>query len=174
LIPSCNLIFAGQDLPPYKYKGSWPIETDHPIVIINFILFSPNPSFSNLHCSPPSSPRRLREFRVACRSQDNPRRTVPDGVPPGAANLGFRRSSCPRRLDRPPRRLDRPPRRLDRSVLGSSTSEFPTTARSSALVCLTRKSVNTLLATPLGTRSGFTTDRSIFAWDHSATSTRRT
>jgi hypothetical protein len=26
---------------------------------------------------------------VACRSQDNPRRTVPDGVPPGAANLGF-------------------------------------------------------------------------------------
>jgi hypothetical protein len=37
---------------------------------------------------------------VACRSQDNPRRTVP--VPPGAANLGFRRLSCPRRLDRPP------------------------------------------------------------------------
>jgi hypothetical protein len=28
---------------------------------------------------------------VACRSQNNPRRTVPDGVPPGAANLGFRR-----------------------------------------------------------------------------------
>jgi hypothetical protein len=26
---------------------------------------------------------------VACRSQDNPRRSVPDGVPPGAANLGF-------------------------------------------------------------------------------------
>jgi hypothetical protein len=26
---------------------------------------------------------------VACRSQDNSRRTVPDGVPPGAANLGF-------------------------------------------------------------------------------------
>jgi hypothetical protein len=39
---------------------------------------------------------------VAYRSQDNPRRTVPDGVPPGAANLGFQRSSCPRRLDRPP------------------------------------------------------------------------
>jgi hypothetical protein len=39
---------------------------------------------------------------VACRSQDNPRRTVPDGVPPGAANLGFRRLSCPRRLDHPP------------------------------------------------------------------------
>jgi hypothetical protein len=29
---------------------------------------------------------------VACRSQDNPRRTIPDGVPPGAANLGF--STC--------------------------------------------------------------------------------
>jgi hypothetical protein len=26
---------------------------------------------------------------VACRSSDNPRRTVPDGVPPGAANVGF-------------------------------------------------------------------------------------
>jgi hypothetical protein len=26
---------------------------------------------------------------VACRSQNNPRRTVPDGVPPGVANLGF-------------------------------------------------------------------------------------
>jgi hypothetical protein len=38
---------------------------------------------------------------VAYQSQDNPRRTVPDGVPPGAANLGFRRLSCPRRLDRP-------------------------------------------------------------------------
>jgi hypothetical protein len=68
----------------------------------SFILFSPNPGFSNLLCSPPSSLRRLREFWVACRSQDNPRRTVPDGVPPGAANLGFRRFSCPRRLDRPP------------------------------------------------------------------------
>jgi hypothetical protein len=39
---------------------------------------------------------------VACRSQDNPRRTVPDGVPPGAANLGFRRLSSPKLLDRPP------------------------------------------------------------------------
>jgi hypothetical protein len=38
---------------------------------------------------------------VARRSQDNPRRTVPDGVPPGATNLGFRRASCPRRLDHP-------------------------------------------------------------------------
>jgi hypothetical protein len=26
---------------------------------------------------------------VACRSHNNPRRTVPDGVPPGAANLDF-------------------------------------------------------------------------------------
>jgi hypothetical protein len=26
---------------------------------------------------------------VAYRSQNNPRRTVPDGVPPGAVNLGF-------------------------------------------------------------------------------------
>jgi hypothetical protein len=42
---------------------------------------------------------------VACRSQDNPRRTVADGVPPGVANLGFRRSSCPRRLDRPPQAI---------------------------------------------------------------------
>jgi hypothetical protein len=38
---------------------------------------------------------------VAYRSQDNPRRIVPDGVPPGAVNLDFRRFSCPRRLDRP-------------------------------------------------------------------------
>jgi hypothetical protein len=72
---------------------------------------------------------------VACRSQDNPRRTVPDGVPPGAANLGFRRLSCPRRLDWPPRRLDRP-------VLGVSARGFLITARSSAFVCSTRKSVN--------------------------------
>jgi hypothetical protein len=35
-------------------------------------------------------------------------------------------------------------------VLGSSASGFLTTAQSSALVCLTGKSVNTLLATPLG------------------------
>jgi hypothetical protein len=39
---------------------------------------------------------------VACRSQHNPRRIVPDGVPPGAANLGFRRLFYPRWLDRPP------------------------------------------------------------------------
>jgi hypothetical protein len=38
---------------------------------------------------------------VAYRSQNNLRHTIPDGVPPGAANLGFRRSSCPRRLDPP-------------------------------------------------------------------------
>jgi hypothetical protein len=67
----------------------------------SFILLSPNPSFSNLLCSPPSSPRRLREFWVACRSQDKLRCVVPDGVPPGAANLGFRRLSYPRQLDRP-------------------------------------------------------------------------
>jgi hypothetical protein len=97
---------------------------------------------------------------VACRSQDNPRRTVPDGVPPGVGNLGFRRASCPRRLDRP--------------VLGGSASGFPMTARSSTFVCSTEKSVNTLLTTPLGNRSGFTTDLSIFAWDHSATLTRKT
>jgi hypothetical protein len=93
--------------------------------------FSPNPNFSNLHCSPPWSPRRLREFLAACRSQDNPRRTVPDEVLPGAASLGFRRASCPRWLDRP--------------VLGGSTSGFPTTARSSAFVCSTEKSVNNIL-----------------------------
>jgi hypothetical protein len=29
---------------------------------------------------------------VACQSLDNPRYTVHDGVPPGAANLGF--STC--------------------------------------------------------------------------------
>jgi hypothetical protein len=40
---------------------------------------------------------------VAYRSQDNPGRTVPDGVPLGAVNLGFRRLSYPRRLDRPTR-----------------------------------------------------------------------
>jgi hypothetical protein len=96
---------------------------------------------------------------VACRSQNNPRRPVRDGVPLGAANLGFWRSSCPKRLDRP--------------VLGSSTSGFPMTTRSSAFVCSTMKSVNTLLATPLGNRSGFATDFSIFAWDHSATLTRK-
>jgi hypothetical protein len=73
---------------------------------------------------------------VACRSQDNPRHIVPDGVPLGVANLGFRRASCPRQLDRPPRRLDRP-------VLGGSASGFPTTARSSAFMCLIEKSVNT-------------------------------
>jgi hypothetical protein len=38
---------------------------------------------------------------VACRSQDKLRHVIPDGVPPGAANLGFRRLSYPRRLDRP-------------------------------------------------------------------------
>jgi hypothetical protein len=73
---------------------------------------------------------------VACRYQDNPRRIVPDGVLPRAANLGFRRATRPRRLDRP--------------VLGGSASGFPTTARASTFVCSTEKSVNTVLATPLG------------------------
>jgi hypothetical protein len=72
---------------------------------------------------------------VACRSQNNPRHTIRDGVPLEAANLGFWRSSCPRRLYWPPRRLDRP-------VLGSSTSGFPMTVRSSSFVCSTEKSVN--------------------------------
>jgi hypothetical protein len=40
---------------------------------------------------------------VAYRSLDNHGRIVPNGVPPGAANLGFRRLSYPRRLDRPTR-----------------------------------------------------------------------
>jgi hypothetical protein len=97
---------------------------------------------------------------VACRSQNNPRCIVSHGVPPGAANLGFGRASCPRRLDRP--------------VLGGSASGFLMTTRSSAFVCLAEKSVNTLLATPLGSDLVFTTDLSIFAWDHIAISTRTT
>jgi hypothetical protein len=47
------------------------------------------------------------------------------------------------------------------------------TAQSSAFVFSIEKSVNTLLATPLGNSSGFTTDLSISAWDHSATLTRK-
>jgi hypothetical protein len=96
---------------------------------------------------------------VVCQSQENPRRIVPDGVPPEAANLGFQHASCPKQLDRPPRRLDRP-------VLGGSASGFPTTVRSSAFVCSTGKGVNTLLVTPMGTDLVFATNLSIFAWDH--------
>jgi hypothetical protein len=91
----------GKNSHPINIKGLGRLRPIIQSSLSSFILFSPNPSFSNLLCSPPSSPRRLREFLVACRSQDNPRRTVPDGVPPVAANLGFRRLSCPRRLDRP-------------------------------------------------------------------------
>jgi hypothetical protein len=102
---------------------------------------------------------------VTCRSQDNPRRTVPDGVPRSSES---RFSTCLlSKAVRPP------PRRLDWHVLGGSASGFLTTAQSSAFMYLTKKSVNTLLATPLGNRSGFTTDLSIFAWDHSATLTRK-
>jgi hypothetical protein len=79
------------------------------------------------------------------RSQNNPRRTVPDGVPPGAANLGFSAFFLSKAV-RPPL----PPRRLDRPVLGSSASGFPTTAQSSALVCLTGKSVNSSVESELG------------------------
>jgi hypothetical protein len=50
---------------------------------------------------------------VACRSEDNPRRTVPDGVPPGATNLGFGRASCPRRFDQPP-----PPQAVRPALVG--------------------------------------------------------
>jgi hypothetical protein len=46
------------------------------------------------------------------------------------------------------------------------------TMRSSALVCFDQKSVNTLLATPLGTNLVFATDLSIVAWEHVAISTR--
>jgi hypothetical protein len=73
---------------------------------------------------------------VACRSQDNSRCTVPDGVTPRAANLGFRRASCPRRLAQP--------------VLGGSASEFSTTARSSAFVCSTEKNCKFMSQLDLG------------------------
>jgi hypothetical protein len=33
------VLFAVQDLPPYKYKGSWSIEGDHPIEHINLSYF---------------------------------------------------------------------------------------------------------------------------------------
>jgi hypothetical protein len=79
----------GKTSHPINIKGRGRLRAIIQSNISNFILFFPNPSFSNLYCSHPSSPRWLREFWVACRSQDNPRRSVPDGVPPGAANLGF-------------------------------------------------------------------------------------
>jgi hypothetical protein len=63
---------------------------------------------------------------------------------------------------------------LDRPVLGVLTSGFPTTAQSSALVCSTRKSVNTLLVTPLGIDLVSTTKFSIVAWEHVAILTRTT
>jgi hypothetical protein len=98
---------------------------------------------------------------VACRSQDNPRHTVPDGVPPRAANLGFSTCLLSKAVRPTPRRLDRP-------VLGGSASGFLTTTRASAFVCLTGKSVNTFRDSAGDNRYGFTTDLSIFAWDHSA------
>jgi hypothetical protein len=72
---------------------------------------------------------------VTCRSQDNPKRTVPDRVMPGVVNIVFGDASVQGGLTDPPRRLDRP-------VLEVSMSGFPTTVRSSALVCSTRKNVN--------------------------------
>jgi hypothetical protein len=45
---------------------------------------------------------------------------------------------------------DRPPRRLDQPVLGGLASGFPTTARSSAFLCSTEKSVNSYNGQALG------------------------
>jgi hypothetical protein len=97
--------------------------------ISNLLFFPPNSNFSNPFCAPPSSPWRLRKFLVACRSQDNPKCTVPDEVPPRAAN---RRPPYPSRLDRPDKWFDWP-------MSGTSTSRFLMTACSSALVCSTEK-----------------------------------
>jgi hypothetical protein len=83
---------------------------------------------------------------VACPSQNNPRRVVPDGVPTGAANLGFSTCLLSKAVRPAPRWLDRP-------VLGGSASGFLTTARSSALVCSTGKSVNNVSVIADGERT---------------------
>jgi hypothetical protein len=82
----------GKSSHPINIKGRGQLRPIIQSSLSTFTLFSPNPRFSILHCSPPSSPRWLREFWVACQSQDNPRSTVPNGVPPGVANLDF--STC--------------------------------------------------------------------------------
>ena len=53
-------------------------------------LLSPNPSFSNPDSILPTSPRRLKAFGVACRSQGNPGSISPDGVSPEFVVLGLR------------------------------------------------------------------------------------
>jgi hypothetical protein len=136
LIPRCKVLFAGQDHPPYKYKGSWPIETYPLNVIINFILFSPNLAFQ---------PPLLSSFVS----------TMVEGVLSGLPISGQPYAHCSRRgssrssesrfskclLSKAVRPA---PRQLDRPVLGGSASGFPTTARCSAFVCSIEKSVNTL------------------------------
>jgi hypothetical protein len=93
----------GKTSHPMNIKGRGRFR---PIIQSNIWIYyfiSPNPSFSNPNCSPPSSPRWLRTFWVAYRPQDNPRCTIPDGVPPRAAHLGFSSRFCPRRSNRPSR-----------------------------------------------------------------------
>jgi hypothetical protein len=105
---------------------------------------------------------------VACRSQDNPRRTVPDGVPHGVANLGFRRLSCPRRLDRPP------PQAVRLARAGSFGKWISDNRAILRIRVFDRKKRQHTFGDSAGDRSGFAINLSIFAWDHSATSTKRT
>jgi hypothetical protein len=78
-----------------------------------------------------------------CRPQSNPRRVTSDGVSPEAAILGFHRASANTGQTGAPDQSDRSGHELGEF----SVSTFP---RDLVLVCVDQKSVNILLATPLG------------------------
>lgn len=85
---------------------------------------------------------------MACRSQNNPRLTIPDGVPPGVVDVGFR--GAPVHTG-----LTGSPNRSDRLGTGASTRRVFYDKRDLAHSCVGQKKRQHILATPLGKKIWF-------------------
>ena len=86
----------GTSFPAYKYKDHGRLRSFYPIESINlhFSYFSPNPRFSNLVLFFARLYGVQGRLGGACRSQDNPRSSSSDGIPPELEVLGLREALC--------------------------------------------------------------------------------
>ena len=86
----------GTTSPAYKYKGHGRLRSFYPIESNNlhFFYFSSNPSFSNLVLFFTRLDGVQGRLGGACRSQDNPRSSSFNGVPPELEVLGLLGALC--------------------------------------------------------------------------------
>jgi hypothetical protein len=141
-ISSCKRIPCGaRPLHPINIKGHGCLRWLHPIDHYFSQLLSLKPKLFQPHAFLVCLDDNQGRSEWPCQPHSNPRRATSDGVPPEAAILGFHCASAYTGQTGAPDQSNRS---------GQELGEFSDVLRDLVLVCVDQKSINILLATPLG------------------------